>query len=568
MVQRWWVPALAACLVGFRPVAWADDVVYPRAAVAADHIVASEAGLEMLRLGGNAVDAAVATSFCLSVVRPASCGIGGGGFMLICDPGDAKRAPVALAIDYRETAPAAVGPDFFATPGEAAASRSGYAASGVPGTVAGLLVAHRLFGTLDRRVVLRPAIRAAEEGFAADAEHVRAARRLAERLDQAPHLRTAAAFLWQQLCLDGDVAVGDRIRNPDQARALRLIAERGFDGFYRGPVAEAITGAMAAHGGTITAADLVGYRPALTEPLRGTFRGLEVLGMPPPASGGVALLQILGILERRIDGAPPAHNGPAYVHLVTESMKHAFADRATWLADPSFTWVPVRRLLAPAYLDERAASVDLQRTFAPQAYGSAAAPGEDGGTSHLSVIDGAGMAVACTETINLVYGSLVVVPGFGFALNDEMDDFTTRPGEPNAFGLRQSDRNRPEPGKRPLSSMSPTILTAAGRPVLVAGASGGPRIITATTQCILNCLLFDMAPDEAVAAARFHHQWMPDVLQLGPRWADEKTVAALEALGHRTGRRDDVGAVQIIRVGDDGVRAASDPRRGGAPAGF
>jgi gamma-glutamyltranspeptidase/glutathione hydrolase len=562
------VAVLLGCLFGLCPGVRAGDVVYSRAAVAADHAVASEAGLEMIRLGGNAVDAAVATSFCLSVVRPASCGIGGGGFMLICRPGGPDGPPLVVALNYRETAPAAVGPDYFAGHADAAASRSGYAASGVPGTVAGLLWALENYGTLDRGTVLGPAIRAAERGIAADAYQVRAAQRLAERLDEAPHLRPAAAFLWEELSLGGKIAVGDPLRNPDQARALRLIADRGREGFYRGPVAEAIAGCMAAHGGTITAADLDGYRVQVVQPLRRKFRNLEVLVMPPPSSGGVAMLQILGILERRIGDTPPGRNEPAYVHLVTESMKHAFADRATWLADPAFSRVPVDRLLAPAYLDARAAAIDPARTREPSAYGSAAAPVEDGGTSHFSVIDGDGMAVACTETINLVYGSLVVVPGFGFALNDEMDDFTTRPGEPNAFGLRQSDRNLPVPGKRPLSSMSPTIVTASGRPVLVAGASGGPRIITATTQCVLNCLLFDMTPEAAVAAGRFHHQWMPDVLEFGPRWTDEDTVAALEALGHETRRRDDVGVVQVIRVGGDGVRAASDPRRGGSPAGF
>ncbi|MHC4218000.1 MAG: gamma-glutamyltransferase, partial [Planctomycetota bacterium] len=489
--------AVLACLLAIAfgaGSARAQDQVYAHAVVAADHAVASRAGLEMLKLGGNAVDAAVATSFCLSVVRPTSCGIGGGGFMVIYRPGGVDTEPLAVAINYRETAPAAVGPDYYAGLDDDAASRAGFRASGVPGTVAGLLWALDHHGTLDRRTVLGPAIRAAEQGVAADGYQVWGAQRLAERLAETPHLRPAADYLWERLCLEGRIAEGDLVRNPEQARALRLIAEHGRDAFYRGPMAKAIAACMSEHGGTITAADLAGYRVRVVEPLRGSFRGLEVLSMPPPSSGGLALLQMLGIFERRMGDIPVEIEQPAYVHLLAESMKHAFADRAAWLADPDFVEVPVRRLLSPAYLDGRAASIDLRRTHEPRHYGTAAALVEDGGTSHFSVIDDAGMAVACTETINLVYGSLVAVPGFGFALNNEMDDFTTRPGRPNAFGLRQSAANLPAPGKRPLSSMSPTIVVAGGRPVLVAGAAGGPRIITGTLHCILNCLLFDMTP--------------------------------------------------------------------------
>ena len=281
------------------------------------------------------------------------------------------------------------------------------------------------------------------------------------------------------------------------------------------------------------------------------------------------MLQILGILERHLyDDVPLAHNAPAYVHLLAEAMKHAFADRATWLADPAFVEVPIATLLEAEYLDERAHLVTMDRTYEPLHYGSAAAAAEDGGTSHLSVLDAGGMAVACTETVNLLYGSLVVVPGFGFVLNNQMDDFTTRPGEPNAFGLRQSDRNLPAPGKRPLSSMSPTIVLEEGRPILVAGASGGPRIISGTVQCLLNCLLFDMTLLQAVEAPRFHHQWMPNVLQFEYQWADHVTVMGLERLGHQTAKRDSVGVVQMIWNDRGRIRAASDPRKGGRPAGY
>jgi gamma-glutamyltranspeptidase/glutathione hydrolase len=562
----------AGCAISPQHGGWPvpEGIHVQHAAVAADHPLASQAGLEMLRRGGNAVDAAVATSFCLSVVRPFSCGIGGGGFMIIHVPADESGGePRPIAINYRETAPAAVGPDYYINLDDDLASRFGVHASGVPGTVAGLCYALEQYGTLDLPTVLAPAIRAAENGFAADDSFVRAAEKTGERLNEHRHLREHASYIWTQLCHEGAIEVGDRITNPQQARALRLIADHGADAFYRGAIGRAITAVMDESGGPITLDDLAGYEIDVTEPLRGSFRGDEILSMPPPSSGGIATLEILGLLERvGVDPVSMPHNSPAYVHHVTEAMKHAFADRAAWLADAAFVEVPTDRLLSDAYLDELAARIDPDRTLDPYEYGSVTPAPADGGTSHISVIDADGMAVACTETINLEFGSLVAVPGFGFALNDEMDDFTTIPGEPNAYGLRQSDKNLPEPGKRPLSSMSPTIVLRDGRAVVIAGASGGPRIITGTLQCILNCLLYDMTPQEAVAQARFHHQWMPNRLYFEDAWEDEATIEALEALGHERDRRREIGVVQVIGVGRDGIRAASDPRKGGRPAGY
>ncbi|MHC4949153.1 MAG: gamma-glutamyltransferase [Planctomycetota bacterium] len=541
--------------------------VYPRGAVATDHAAASEAGVEMLRLGGNAVDAAVAASFTLSVVRPESCGIGGGGFMLIhAPPATPGAAPTRVAINYRETSP--VGPDHFVGLADETASRYGVHAVGVPGTVAGLLLAHDRHGRLDRATVLAPAIRAAETGFEVDAYHVRVIGEAGRMLAARPDLEAMAGGLWTDLLRAGAVAVGDRLRSPGQARALRLVAEHGAAAFYEGPIAEAIVAVMERHGGPITAEHLRRYRPLVTEPLAGSFMGTEVLAMPPPSSGGIATLQVLGLIERRrADIALSRHNAPIHVHLVAEAMKHAFADRAEWLADPAFVDVPVNRLLDPDYLDELAARIAPGRTLDRFEYGTVTPAPEDGGTSHISVVDARGMAVACTETINLPFGSLVEVPGFGFALNNEMDDFTTIPGRPNYFGLRQSDRNLPEPGKRPLSSMSPTIVVRRGRPILVLGGAGGPRIISGTIQVLLNSLLFDMPPREAVAAPRFHHQWMPDELQFERRWTDEHVIDVLAAAGHRTGRREGVGKIVVVRVDGDGLRAASDPRKGGRPAG-
>ncbi len=544
----------------------APGLRFERGAVAADHPLASEAGAEMLRLGGNAVDAAVAASFCLSVVRPDSCGIGGGGFMVICGPGR-DGEPLRVALDYRETAPAACGPDHFGRLADPEASRRGPHAAGVPGTVAGLLLALERYGTLDRRTVMAPAIRAAADGFRADAYHVEAAADLAERLRTAPpDVARSASYIWETLCRAGHVKEGDLVRNPRQAEALRNIAAGGVPAFYGGPVAGSIVSAMRAGGGPMTRDDLAGYRVRVLAPLVGTFRGLELVCMPPPSSGGVALLQILGILERRLGRTgPDGPHDPAYLHLLVEAMKHAFADRAAWLADPEYAEVPVPMLLSPAHLDRIAASIDEGRTREPMEYGPAELAPQDSGTSHLSVVDGAGLGVACTETINLPFGSMVEVEGF--ALNNEMDDFTTRPGQPNAFGLVQSGRNLPEPGKRPLSSMCPTVVLDRGRVVLVAGASGGPRIIPATAQALVNCLVFGLPPRDAVAAARVHHQWVPDVVELEASWPDAATALALRERGHAVGTRETVGAVQLVQVTDSGVLAASDPRKGGRPAG-
>ena len=565
------------------PSPYHHDAIFNHAAVAADHIVASQAGAEMLKRGGNAVDAAVATSFTLSVVRPMSCGIGGGGFMLIYAPGrdgapasgpgskpgpsQGVRSGVAIALNYRETS--AVDRDYYTNLDDPAASRIGIHASGVPGTVAGLLYALEHYGTLDRATVMAPAIRAAEEGFEVDASHVSAARELGRRRQATPAIAEMSEYLWKHLCLEGAVKAGDTVRNPDQARALRLIAEQGADAFYRGPIADAIAAVMAQYGGPITREDLAAYVPRVVEPLVGEFHGHQIISMPPPSSGGIAMQQVFGILQRRLgDVSDLAPTSPQYVHLLTEALKHAFADRAEWLADSAFVEVPVEWLLSAAYLDKLAARISFDGTLAPRAYGTAMLVPEDGGTSHLSVVDARGMAVACTETINLTFGSMVVVPGFGFALNNEMDDFTTNPGSPNAFGLIQSDRNLPQPGKRPLSSMSPTIVVKEGKVRLVAGAAGGPRIITATTQCLLNVLLFDMHPGEAVAAARLHHQWMPMRLEFERGWTDAAPISAMRALGHETGPTDGVGTAQIIVAREaGGVHAASDPRRGGRPAG-
>ncbi len=576
--------------------------LFERYAVAADHPLASQAGAEILAKGGNAVDAAVATSFALSVVRPFSCGIGGGGFMLVYLKAHPRVAidPKGefFALNYRETCPAAVGPDFYEKLGEGAtaAARTGGLSVGVPGTVAGLLTALERWGTLDRATVLAPAIRLAKAGFAADAAYRKAAiDELAPKFEKDPAWKTRFAFTWKRYLHEGKVAVGDHIDIPEQAAALELIARDGAAAFSTGELGAAIVEAVHKDGGVLTAADMAAYKPADAVPLRFTFDGAEVATMPPPSSGGIALAQTLLFLEevgvRRVIQTHPTEPGgypPQYVHLLAEAFKHAFADRSRWLGDPAVVPIPLDRLVSREYIHARAAQFRPTGTLESGAYGTypegeappADAAPDDHGTSHLSVVDAAGNAVACTETINLEFGSLVAVEKYGFLLNDQMDDFTTVRGKPNAFGLRQSDRNLPAPGKRPLSSMSPTIVVRAGedgvgRVQIVAGASGGPRIITGTTQAILNAMLFGCASGEAVGRPRIHHQWMPNVLEIeagypGTHNGLESSVW-MRKLHHEVKTPKSTPNVQLIQrvrtAHGEAWDAASDPRKGGAPAG-
>jgi gamma-glutamyltranspeptidase / glutathione hydrolase len=561
-------------------------------AVAADHAVASRAGADMLRRGGNAVDAAVAASFALSVVRPFSCGIGGGGFMVVrftepslvarfSEPGGAGPA-IEVALNYREQAPACAGPEYYErlVPTRPDAATRGGTAVAIPGTTHGLLHALATYGTLDRTTVLAPAIEAAEKGFVVDEAYMRAVRDdVLPAFDKDPALRTRFAFVWSRFLREGKVALGDTITLPEQAAALRLIAERGAEAFTTGPLADAIVASISKDGGGLTHADLASFRVQTLEPLRTEWMGCRVFTMPPPSSGGLVLAQVFATLAKR--PTPPekladlGHNSPAYIHLVSEASKHAFADRARWLADPAFVTLPMNDLLDSAMLAARARMIKPGEVLPDDAYGwrpgPAAKPLDDGGTSHVSVVDAKGNAVACTETINLVFGSWLAVEGYGFCLNNEMDDFLTVRGKPNAFGLAQADANLPAPGKRPLSSMTPTILVNADGTVrAVVGASGGPRIISGTLQAILNHTVFGMDAGEAVRMPRFHHQWNPATLGLEPELArSPEPGAALAAWGHSIKPRAwaDVGVVQIITASPAGWTAASDPRKGGVPDG-
>ncbi len=517
-------------------------------AVAADHTLASQAGVEILAGGGNAVDAAVATSFALSVVRPFSCGIGGGGFMLIDSP---TMEPVAL--NYRETAPEKVGPTFFETND----SRIGGTAVGVPGTVAGLLAVHQRYGKLTREQVLAPAIRLARKGFEQDAAYASAMTSVHNLLKDYPeHEEVAAAMV---AIFGGQ----DRIVDTGQATVLERIASSGFAGFYEGEVAIAIVKATK---NSLTLQDLRNYTPRWEQPLVIDIGdGNTIIAMPPPSSGGVAIGQIVGLLQR-IGADELQQDTPVFAHCLVESMKHAFADRAEHMADAAFVEVPVDLLLDVTYLDTLAQRIRKDRTLDRYAYGSFTPPPDDDGTSHLCVVDKDGMTVAVTETINTSFGSLVLVEPFGFMLNNEMDDFSS-PSGANIYGLRQSDKNLPESGKRPLSSMSPTIVSHHGAPVLVLGASGGPRIISSIVQVLLRVLWAGEEPIDALAHPRLHHQWMPNLVYFEEDFT-VRTQESMQSYGHEIKERGHIGVVQVIQIDDAVFKPASDPRKGGRPAGI
>lgn len=561
------------------------SATFTRYAVAADHPLASAAGAEILAKGGNAVDAAVAASFTLSVVRPFSCGIGGGGFMLISLPPSTPGSPrIERAINYRERAPSGARKDIYESLNKDRASLDGALACAIPGTVAGLLHAHETYGTLDRATVMAPAIRAARDGFATDAAYMRSAMSATERFVLSKDYPARFPFVWERLLGAGAIKEGDTIKNPEQAALLEEIARHGARAFYEGPFAGALLAAVNADASTTLDADTPWFTPedlALpkvedNEPLVVTFLGRRVLLMPPPSSGGVAIGQILGLAERRdLAKLWSEGNAGSYAHQLAESFKFAFADRATHLADARYVKVPVDTLLSDAHLDAYATRINPTKTFTPEHYGEVTPFPADGGTSHLSVIDASGGAVACTETINTEFGSFLTVPGAGFCLNNQMDDFTTRRDKPNAYGLRQSDKNLPEPGKRPLSSMSPTIVIGTdGAPEIVAGASGGPRIITATVQSLLNVLVRSMNAKDAVTAKRMHHQWLPNILEIEKGFDDTEVMRGLgvsmwlRKLHHDVKDARSNAVVQlIVRRPDNTLDAASDPRKGGTPAG-
>ena len=538
--------------------------------VVAPEAHATRAGVRMLEAGGNAVDAAVAAAFALGVTQPQSTGIGGGAFLVV-HLADGR----SFALDARETAPAASTPDMYVGPGvPERASFFGGLAVGTPGMVAGLALALERWGTKSLAEALEPAIELAEEGYPVGAYQLRFVARMRTYIE--PRFPKTAAI---QFPPEGEVEPGWRLVQSDLGRTLRRIAREGPAGFYQGPVAEAIAKEVARTGGVLSVEDLAAYEPVVREPVRGTYRGLEVLSFPPPSSGGIALIEMLNILEG-FDLRALGAGSSASVHRVAEAMKLAFADRAAWLGDPDFTHVPVAELTSKDYASELRARINppwwrrapwtWHRTEVAIEVAGPGIPLDDRGTAHLSTIDAAGNAVALTGTINGPFGSGVTAPGTGVLLNNEMDDFVTDPEAPNFYGLvGVGDANHVQPGKRPLSSMTPTVVLDEGRVRLVLGSNGGPRIITAVLLALLQVVDWEADVMEAVSEPRFHQQWRPVRLQLEAAFPED-VAAGLRARGWPVERVDELTTgVQAIAVDPEtGLRTGgNDPRRDGLALG-
>jgi gamma-glutamyltranspeptidase / glutathione hydrolase len=526
-----------------------------RAMVVAGSPIASQVGREILRQGGNAVDAAVAVGFAMAVVHPEAGNLGGGGFMVI-----RLADGTVQTLDYRETAPARATRDMYLDSLGEPTDRSltGHLAAGVPGAVAGLTEAHHRFGHLPFAAVIAPAIGLARDGFLVDEYRSRSIAGDSARLARFPASR--ASFL-----PDGaPPAAGTVLRQPDLAATLEAIRERGADGFYHGPVADLIVTEMERGGGLISHGDLASYRAIWREPIAIKYRGYTIYSMPPASSGGITMGEILNIMEG-YDPLPP-FGSPGLMHLEAEAMRRAFTDRNTWLGDPAFVQNPTDRLLSKSY------AADLRKSIGERATPTPAftpAPRTGASTTHYSVVDADGNAVSCTTTLNDSYGSAVTVTGAGFLLNDEMDDFATAPGKPNMYGLVQGEANAIAPGKRMLSAMTPSIvLDPEGRLLLVVGTPGGPRIITMVYHVISNVIDHRMTLPDAVVAPRMHHQGLPDTLRVERGGFTPATLDSLRARGHAIGAGGYWGDIEAIIRTPAGWHGVSDPRRGGGGAGF
>jgi len=508
--------------------------------VSSQHL-ASEVGVEILQAGGNAVDAAVAVGYALAVVNPCCGNIGGGGFMTLhlADGRD-------VFLNFRETAPGAATETMYL---DAAGnvvpklSLQGYLAVGVPGTVLGLDTALRRYGTMPRTAVMAPAIRLARDGFVLAPGDVDILATATADFAQQPNV--AAAFLH-----DGErFRPGERQVQTDLAQTLDLIARQGPDAFYKGPIADAIVAASQAHGGILSKADFEAYTVTETAPIRCSYRGYDFITAPPPSSGGTTMCEIMNILE----GYPMSELGfhsAQGVHLMVEAMRHAYVDRNTYLGDPAFVRNPLDRLLSKGYADEIRAKIDPARATASRDVAPGTPPHEGTDTTHYSIVDQAGNAVSVTYTVNALFGAKVIAGNTGFFLNDEMDDFTVKPGVPNLFGLVQGKANSIAPGKRPLSSMSPTVVTKDGHTVMVVGSPGGSRIITITLETVLNVIDYGMTIQEAVDAPRIHHQWLPDTIAVERFALSADTRRALEAMGYTITEQTPWGAAEAILIGD------------------
>jgi len=530
--------------------------------VASSEKLASQIGIDTLKKGGNAVDAAVAVGFALAVTHPTAGNLGGGGFMMI-----RFASGETACIDYRETAPAAAGRDVYLdNAGQIIpkASTQGYRASGVPGTAAGLCLAQKKYGRLSLKEAIQPAIDLAEQGFLVSdhlSDSLRAAAPLLELFPESRRVYLNNGEYFE---------AGSTLIQKDLARSLKTIRDEGADGFYRGEVAAKIAATYEPHGRWMTLEDLQKYEPKLRTPLRGSYRGYDVITMPPPSSGGTVLLEMLNALEGfNVSGIGAGSSRT--IHLMTEVMRHAFRDRAELMGDTDFVKVPTSQLILKSYASEFRKKFDPEKASDSLALPARVLPAAEASeTTHFSVVDKDGNAVANTYTLNGGYGSGVTIEGTGILMNNQMDDFSSKPGAPNAYGLIQGEANAIARGKRPLSAMTPTFLLREGKLFLVIGSPGGPTIISTVLQVIVNLVDFGFTIQQAIDAPRFHHQWLPDELRMENQGFSEDVTKALEARGHRLALRGFMGDAEgILLEPKTGMRlGASDPRGDGQTIGY
>ena len=521
--------------------------------VASQHYIASEVGVDILKKGGNAVDAAVAVGFSLAVVLPRAGNLGGGGFMLIHLNGDT----ISRAINYREMAPLASHQDMYLNPNKEVDNdlfNQSYLSVGIPGTVAGLVYALEKYGTMSLKEVIKPALRLAKKGFPISHDLSRILKKYEDRLKRHP---SSKKIFFKK---DGFYKPGDILKQKDLAWSLNQIKKKGANAFYEGKIAEKLVKDIRKNGGIITLEDLKNYQVQETEAVTGSYLDYQIMSMPPPSSGGVHIVQMLNILEElEISNYP--YGSADYLHLLSETMRLAYADRSEYLGDPAFYEVPVEGLTSKEYATTLANKIKINRAN----ISTEIKPGEpfdyeSPETTHYSVADQYGNVVSNTYTLNFSFGTGIVAKGTGILLNNEMGDFSAKPGTPNAYGLIGGEANAIEAGKRPLSSMTPTIILNDKKPILVTGSPGGSRIITTVLQIILNVIEHEMNIAEASNAPRIHHQWYPDLL-FHEAYLNPDTKNLLEQKGHTLKERDAMGSTQSILIKNGWFYGASDPRR-------
>ncbi|MGE4705722.1 gamma-glutamyltransferase [Yersinia enterocolitica] len=555
-LQKWNKPlaALALLVSGALHAASTPAVEAKNGMVVTSQYLASQVGTDILKMGGNAIDAAVAVGYAQAVVNPCCGNIGGGGFMTIhlADGTD-------TFINFRETAPAAASADMYLDKeGKVTkdASLYGYLAAGVPGTVLGMDSAQKKYGKLTRQQVMAPAIKLAREGFVLTRADTDILDTTVKRFRQ--DTESARIFLRK----DGEaLQPGDRLIQADLAATLTAISEKGPDAFYQGKIPQAVEAAAKKGGGILTAADFANYKITETAPITCSYRGYKFVSSPPPSSGGVTLCETLNVLEG-YDLKGMGFNSAAYIHTLTEAMRHAYMDRNTFLGDPEFVKNPIDRLLSKSYAADIRKQIVANKATPSVEVQPGMQPHEKPETTHYSIVDHDGNAVSTTYTVNGRFGAVVIAPGTGFFLNDEMDDFTVKVGEQNLYGLVQGATNSIAPGKRPLSSMSPTLVTKDGKTFMVLGSPGGSRIITITLQTALNVIDHGMAPQEAVDAPRIHHQWLPDEVYYEQRGVSADSLNLLKTMGYKMVEQNPWGAAELILVGLAGVEGVSPANSG------